>query len=117
MLMRRSVLDEIGLFDEGFWWSMEDLDLCYRCWEAGHVVWYEPSVTVVHVKHGSHGDYRTPRINYAFHYGMYRFYRKHYAERSNALVNGAVYAGIAGKLALSLLRSEVGRRRSPASVT
>lgn len=110
MLMRRSTLDEIGLFDEGFWMYMEDLDLCYRCWEAGKIVWYEPSVTVVHVKHGSSGDYRTPRLNYAFHYGMYRFYRKHYAASRNALVNFAVYAGIAGKLGLSVVRSAVARR-------
>jgi GT2 family glycosyltransferase len=110
MLLRRSTLDEIGLFDEGFWMYMEDLDLCYRCWEAGKIVWYEPSVTVAHVKHGSSGDYRTPRLNYAFHYGMYRFYRKHYAASRNALLNGAVYAGIAGKLCLSVARSAVARR-------
>jgi N-acetylglucosaminyl-diphospho-decaprenol L-rhamnosyltransferase len=110
MLMRRATLDEIGLFDEGFWMYMEDLDLCYRCWEARKVVWYEPSVTVVHVKHGSSGDYRTPRLNYAFHYGMYRFYRKHYAASRNGLVNAAVYAGIAGKLGLSVVRSAFARR-------
>lgn len=110
MLMRRATLDEIGLWDEGFWLYMEDLDLCYRCWEAGKVVWYEPSVTVVHVKHGSSGDYRTLRVNYAFHYGMYRFYRKHYAPGRNALVNAAVYGGILGKLCVSLLRSAASRR-------
>jgi hypothetical protein len=110
MLMRRSTLDEIGLFDEGFWMYMEDLDLCYRCWQAGKTVWYEPGVTVAHVKHGSSGDYRTPRLNYAFHYGMYRFFRKHYAPGRNALVNAAVYAGIAGKLGLSCVRSAVARR-------
>jgi N-acetylglucosaminyl-diphospho-decaprenol L-rhamnosyltransferase len=99
MLMRRSALDEIGLFDEGFWLYMEDLDLCYRCWEAGKLVWFEPSVTVVHVKHGTSGDFRTPRANYAFHYGMYRFYRKHYAGERNPLVNAAVCAGILGATA------------------
>ena len=31
---------------------MEDLDLCYRFAQAGWVTWYEPSVTVVHVKAG-----------------------------------------------------------------
>jgi N-acetylglucosaminyl-diphospho-decaprenol L-rhamnosyltransferase len=110
MLMRRSTLDEIGLFDEGFWMYMEDLDLCYRCWQAGKAVWYEPSVTVFHVKHGSSGDYRTPRLNYAFHYGMFRFYRKHYAAGRNPLTNAAVYTGIAGKLGLSVVRSAVARR-------
>ena len=52
MLIRRAALDEVGLFDEGYWMYMEDLDLCYRFAEAGWVTWYEPSATVVHVKAG-----------------------------------------------------------------
>ena len=43
MLMRRAALDEVGLFDEGYWMYMEDLDLCYRFREAGWSTWYEPS--------------------------------------------------------------------------
>jgi hypothetical protein len=62
------------------------------------------------VKAASSGRHRAPRLNYAFHYGMYRFYRKHYAPERNPLVNGAVYAGIAGKLALALVKSAVARR-------
>ena len=53
---------------------------------------------------------RSPRLNYAFHYGMYRFYRKHYAATRSALVNAAVYAGIAVKLVLSV-DSERAQRR------
>lgn len=52
MLMRRSALDETGLFDEGYWMYMEDLDLCYRFAEADWTVWFEPEVTVIHVKAG-----------------------------------------------------------------
>ncbi len=107
MLMRRRVLEEIGLFDEGYWMFMEDLDLCYRCRQAGYVVWYEPSATVVHVKHGSHGDIRSPKLDYAFHYGMHRFYRLHYAPQRSALVNAAVYGGIWSKFALAVPRGLV----------
>ncbi|HWQ23968.1 MAG TPA: glycosyltransferase family 2 protein, partial [Gaiellaceae bacterium] len=49
MLIRRRALDEVGLFDEGYWLYMEDLDLCYRFAQAGWVTWYEPDVAVVHV--------------------------------------------------------------------
>ena len=104
MLMRRSALDAVGLFDEAFWMYMEDLDLCYRLQEAGWTTWYEPSVVISHVKGGSSGPVRSPRLNYAFHYGMYRFYRKHYAARSGAAANVLVYAAIFGKLVVSLLR-------------
>ena len=110
MLIRRSALDRVGLFDERYWMYMEDLDLCYRFAEAHWVTWYEPSVTVIHVKAGTSGQHRSLRLNYAFHYGMYRFYRDHYAAARNPLVNGAVYTGIAMKFAISALRSAVARR-------
>jgi GT2 family glycosyltransferase len=116
MLMRRSALDRVGLFDEGYWMYMEDLDLCYRFAQAGLGVWYEASVTVRHAKAGTSGPIRGPRLNYAFHYGMLRFYRRHYAAGNGRLVNAAVYAGIAAKLAVSVARNGVrsvraGRRK------
>jgi N-acetylglucosaminyl-diphospho-decaprenol L-rhamnosyltransferase len=109
MLTRRAALDEVGLFDEGYWMYMEDLDLCYRLARAGWLTWYEPSVTVVHTKAGTTGPDRSVRLNRAFHYGMYRFYRKHYAPERNPLLNLAVYCGIAVKLILSILRTEARR--------
>jgi GT2 family glycosyltransferase len=114
MLMRRSALEKVGLFDEGYWMYMEDLDLCYRMAEAGWVTWYEPSVTVVHVKAGTSGKYRSPRLNYAFHYGMLRFYRKHYARRHSPLANAVVYAGISAKLCWSIV-SVGARKRLPSA--
>ncbi len=107
MLIRRSALDEVGLFDEGYWMYMEDLDLSYRFAQAGWLSWYEPGAKVAHVKSGTAGEIRSPRLTYAFHYGMLRFYRKHYAGQRNPLVNAAVYAGIAVKLGVSLVRNAV----------
>jgi N-acetylglucosaminyl-diphospho-decaprenol L-rhamnosyltransferase len=103
MLIRRAALDEVGLFDEGYWMYMEDLDLCYRFARSGWVVWYEPRATVMHVKAGSSGSPRNPRLNYAFHYGMLRFYRKHYAGHRNPALNAAVYLGIATKFVASIV--------------
>jgi N-acetylglucosaminyl-diphospho-decaprenol L-rhamnosyltransferase len=110
MLIRRGALHEVGLFDEGYWMYMEDLDLCYRFAQAGWMTWYASHVTVGHVKGGSSGRLRSARLNYAFHYGMFRFYRKHYARSRAKLVNAAVYVGIAVKLALSISRAALLRR-------
>jgi GT2 family glycosyltransferase len=112
MLVRRAAFDEVGLLDEGYWMYMEDLDLCYRFAEAGWLTWYEPSVTVVHIKWGTSGRFRAPRLNYAFHYGMFRFYRKHYAPQRSAVLNAVVYAGIVFKFGVSLVTTAV-RRRLP----
>ena len=110
MLMRRNALEEVGLFDEGYWMYMEDLDLCYRFAQAGWLTWYEPSATVIHIKAGTSGKNRKPRLNYAFHYGMFRFYRTHYAGGRSRGLNVLVYAGIALKFFVSMVRSAVRRR-------
>jgi hypothetical protein len=65
---------------------------------------------VTHIKAGTSGKYRSLRLNGAFHYGMYRFYRKHYAGSRSRLVNGIVYAGIATKLLTSVVHSAARRR-------
>jgi GT2 family glycosyltransferase len=114
MLMRRAALDEIGLFDEGYWMYMEDLDLCYRFKEAGWLTWFEPGAVVMHVKAGTSGEYRRAKLNYAFHYGMYRFYRRHYAANRATLVNAAVYVGVAVKLLVSLVTTGIRRRMAGA---
>lgn len=109
MLIRRSALEQVGLFDEGYWMYMEDLDLCWRFARAGWVTWYEPSVSVLHVKAASSGQHRSFRLNRAFHYGMYRFYRTHLAAERNPLMNAAVELAIAAKLGVSTLRSALAR--------
>ena len=42
LLMRRTMLDEIGGWDAGFRHYCEDIDLCYRAQEAGWERWYVP---------------------------------------------------------------------------
>ncbi len=113
MLIRRAAIEKVGLFDEDYWLYMEDLDLCYRLAEAGWIIWYSPQVAITHVKGGSSGPNRLPRVNYAFHYGMYRFYRKHYAPKRSQLFNSLIYGGIALKLCLSIVRSALARRVLP----
>lgn len=107
MLMRRRMLDEIGPFDEGYWMYMEDLDLCYRAKQAGWLTWYDPTVTVTHVKGGTTTGRRGAKLSFHFHRGMLRFYRKHYARDRGLLVNALVYAGIGAKLGVALLRASV----------
>lgn len=102
MLCRREAVRAVGLLDEGYWLYMEDLDWCHRFWDAGWKVFYEPAGVALHVKGGSSAARRAPRQEIAFHRGMGRFYRRFDAPEHNPLLNAAVYAGIAAKLATSL---------------
>jgi GT2 family glycosyltransferase len=115
MLCRRVALEQVGLFDEGYWMYMEDLDLCYRLRKAGWLTWYEPSAQALHVKHGTSGSTRSPKLIWAFHYGMFRFYRSHYASQRSHAMNGLVYAGIGTKASASVAASLISRAVSARS--
>lgn len=109
MLVRREALRDVGLFDEGYWLYMEDLDWCARFWERGWKVLYDGTVTAIHVKGGTAGKHRAWKQNLHFHRGMGRFYRRHQAGK-NIPLDLAVYAGIGAKLAVSASRSAWARR-------
>jgi GT2 family glycosyltransferase len=122
MLVRREAVDAVGLLDERYWMYMEDLDWCYRFSQRGWSVLYWPEVEVVHVKGGSSGRHRRWRANYAFHRGMWLFYRTHYAPTRPFPVTALVWVGIWSKLAVSAVRSAERRgrartRRSPRPAT
>jgi GT2 family glycosyltransferase len=109
MLLRRSALEQVHGFDETYWMYMEDLDLNWRLRKAGWVTWFEPAVRATHTKGGTTGGHRDPRLQIAFHRGMGRFYRKHYAPRRPQPLNALIYAGIGVKLAASLLAGALTR--------
>jgi len=48
MLVRREVFEELGLFDEGYLFWYEDVDLCARCLRAGWEIWYLPGARILH---------------------------------------------------------------------
>jgi len=48
MLIRRSVLEQVEGFDEGFFLYGEDMDLCARVHALGYRVRFEPAAVVVH---------------------------------------------------------------------
>ena len=48
LLMRRTMLEELGGWDEGFRHYGEDIDLAYRAAAAGWETWYVPGAVVTH---------------------------------------------------------------------
>ncbi len=76
MMVRRSVLDEVGLFDEGFFMYSEELDLCRRIRAAGWEIAYLPTAKVIHyvgksseqVVAARHIHFQTSKVRYARKY-------------------------------------------------
>lgn len=55
-IYRKSILDQIGLFDEAHFAYLEDLDLGYRAKLHGYKNYYEPSAAVIHYGSGTSGS-------------------------------------------------------------
>jgi GT2 family glycosyltransferase len=49
MLMRSSMIQEVGVFDENYFMYYEDVDLCLRAKKAGWQTYYSPEVTAFHL--------------------------------------------------------------------
>jgi GT2 family glycosyltransferase len=94
VMLRREALDDVGLFDEGFFIYSEETDLCRRLRDAGWRVQYEPAVTVVHHESQFSAGIPERRINEMWR-SRHRYWRKHHSAagaRVAALATGAQYA-------------------------
>jgi len=82
IMVRREVLDAIGLFDEGYFLYFEEVDLCLRARRAGWNCWYVPESRVVHLVGAASGisDYRkkAPRRPSYWFESRRRFFLKNY---------------------------------------
>jgi N-acetylglucosaminyl-diphospho-decaprenol L-rhamnosyltransferase len=84
LLLRRSMLEELGGFDEGFRLYGEDIDLQYRASRANWECWYIPAAVVRH-EHKAVTDTSWLNRRTLWHWrGIARFVRKH-PERLKAL--------------------------------
>lgn len=111
MMVRREVIDQVGLLDERFFMYFEDTDWCYRIQKAGWINYYYPKTKVTHIKRGSSRG-MSYRITYEFHRSMKMFYDKHYRNQYPFWVTILIYAGIVAKFGfaiLSFLKNRSGR--------
>ncbi len=82
LLVRRAVLEQVGLFDEAFFLYFEEVDLCLRARQAGWTCWYVPGAQVVHLAGQSSGvtDRRAVRKRRPAYWFESRrhYFRKHF---------------------------------------
>ena len=77
LLMRRTMLDELGGWDAGYRHYCEDIDLCYRAARAGWERWYVPAAVVTHAYAAVIDERFLSRHTLWHARGMARFVRKH----------------------------------------
>ena len=102
MMLRKSVLDEIGLLDEIFFMYGEDIDLSYRIVKAGYQNYYFSETTIIHYKGEST---KKGSLNYVktFYNAMILFARKHFKGEKAWLFILMLQAAIYFRASLTLI--------------
>lgn len=94
-LVRREVIQQVGLLDEDYFMYGEDIDWAYRIRERGWKILFNPTVTILHKKKqsGRSNAKRDRRVTTEIYFHRYNwlFYKKHFAKKYGwwltALVN------------------------------
>ena len=92
--LRRTALDAVGGWDEGYFMYVEDVDLCWRLRRARWRVAYEPAGEVTHVQ-GASTEQHPYRMVVAHHRSLLRFASKRWAGwRRVLLVPAALFLSV-----------------------
>jgi GT2 family glycosyltransferase len=106
MFLRRSVVDQIGLFDEDFFLFFEETEFAYRLRKAGYVLQLLPEVKIIHIEGTSYASDQPKTFHEAsfkiFEKSRQLFYRK---------TRGAIFAKCMKPLDIAhmMLRTIAGR--------
>ena len=101
LMIRRQTLDEIGLFDEGFFLYFEETDLCLRARRAGWASVYVPQSRVMHIGSVTTGMKTWRRMPSYWFDSRLRYFTKNHGALYAAT---ATLAHLAGALILRLRR-------------
>lgn len=107
MLMRKGVLDRVGLLDEAFFMYGEDIDLSYRIIKGGYKNYYFPGTSIIHYKGEST---KKSSVNYVFVFykAMVIFARKHFSDKNanlfSLLINIAIYLRAGAAIATRFIK-------------
>jgi GT2 family glycosyltransferase len=112
MLLRKSVLDKIGLLDETFFMYGEDIDLSYRIMKAGYQNYYFPETRIIHYKGEST---KKGSINYVvlFYNAMIIFARKHFNSKRARTISFLIHLAIYFTASLAIFRRFLSRAFLP----
>ncbi len=94
MLCRKSLLEEIGYFDEDYFMYGEDLDFCLRAKKAGFENAYFGEIEVTHLKSVSSKNLTNIKALFEFYKAMLIFYNKHFAQKYSLGIGFIVYIGV-----------------------
>lgn len=93
MLVKREAIEDVGLWDEGYFLHCEDLDWCMRFRRKGWKIMFVPSAKITHFA-GSCSRSRPIFVEWHKHKGMLRFYKKFFSHQYPGPLMWLVMVGV-----------------------
>ena len=93
MLVKREAVEDVGLWDEGYFLHCEDLDWCMRFRQKGWKILFVPDARISHAL-GACSESRRVFVEWHKHKGMVRFYRKFFRHQYPGTLMRLVAVGV-----------------------
>lgn len=93
MLVKRRAIEEVGLWDEGYFLHCEDLDWCMRFRQSGWKILFVPEARITHQR-GACSRSRPFFVEWHKHKSMLRFYRKFFKHQYPGIFMWFVTVGV-----------------------
>ena len=100
LLLRRKVLDTVGLLDEEYFIYSEEVDLCYRIQKAGWDLFWVPQAQVIHFG-GQSTQQASEEMFLRLYQGKVIFFRKHSSRWNVGLYKLVLFVAAALRLLLT----------------
>lgn len=111
MMVRREVIETVGLLDEGFFMYCEELDWCRRIRSAGWRIVYVPAAQVIHYG-GKSSDQVVAARHIYFQSSKVRYTRKHHGRWAAEVLRLWLLGQYVWQYALEWLKWLSGHRRA-----
>ena len=110
LLIRREVVDGVGLMDEGYFMYSEELDWCRRIKRSGWRVVYYPEARVIHHL-GKSSEQAVTERHINFQRAKLRYFRKHHGRLSEAILRLVLLINYTWQLCLEAAKGLLGHKR------
>jgi len=116
MMTRRTAGDQVGWWDEDYFFNGEDIDFCYRLKQKNWKIYYLPHIAILHYNGVSGGTKKSSQhittanktrkqfVTKARFDAMRIFYKKHYTKKYPKLITWGIFKGISLKQWLTMRR-------------
>ncbi len=110
LLMKKSVFNRLGGFDEKIFMHMEEVDLCYRAKDKGIRIFYLPFIKIIHFRQGLSREWLARAISNEIG-GIIYFFNKHRSSFQKFIARIILKIGILNRIIFSAILKNDAKRQ------